>query len=167
MYLNFFECPSLGLDIYFSARVQVSSNFFQSQSSDVMNLYQRQCSNVFKFNTEAHESLIFFQSNTSVVFPEKELIFNKDFLQAGIYYILIFYKLVILFFIFLLLPNIVISCFIHISINFTELEFFSLQISFKFLSYSCILFLTRINFVFLFQSGCQFYFHFQLKLIFF
>ena len=132
-----------------------------------LNLYQRQCSNVFKFNTEAHESLIFFQSNTSVVFPEKELIFNKDFLQAGIYYILIFYKLVILFFIFLLLPNIVISCFIHISINFTELEFFSLQISFKFLSYSCILFLARINFVFLFQSGCQFYFHFQLKLIFF
>ena len=55
-----------------------------------LNLYQRQCSNVFKFNTEAHESLIFFQSNTSVVFPEKELIFNKDFLQAGIYYILIF-----------------------------------------------------------------------------
>ena len=52
-----------------------------------LNLYQRQCSNVFKFNTEAHESLIFFQSNTSVVFPEKELIFNKDFLQAGIYYI--------------------------------------------------------------------------------
>ena len=35
MYLNFFECPSLGLGIYFSARVQVSSNFFQSQSSDV------------------------------------------------------------------------------------------------------------------------------------
>ena len=63
-----------------------------------LNFYQRQCSNVFKFNTEAHESLIFFQSNTSVVFPEKELIFNKDFLQAGIYYILIFYKLVILFF---------------------------------------------------------------------
>ena len=36
MYLNYFECPSLGLDIYFSARVQVSSNFFQSQSSDVI-----------------------------------------------------------------------------------------------------------------------------------
>ena len=28
MYLNVFECPSLGLDIYFSVRVQVSSNFF-------------------------------------------------------------------------------------------------------------------------------------------
>ena len=35
MYLHYFECPSLGLDIYFSARVQVSSNFFQSQNSDV------------------------------------------------------------------------------------------------------------------------------------
>ena len=55
-----------------------------------LNLYQRQCSNVLKFNTEAHVSLIFFQSNILVVFPEKELIFNEDFLQAGIYYILIF-----------------------------------------------------------------------------
>ena len=98
MYLNYFECPSLGLDIYFSARVQVSSIFFQSQRSDVLNLYQRQCSNVLKFNTEAHVSLILFQSNISAVFPEKkELIFNKDFRRAGIYYILTFYKLVILF----------------------------------------------------------------------
>ena len=62
-----------------------------------LNLYQRQCSNVLKFNTEAHVSLIFFQGNISVVFPEKRFIFNKNFLQAGIYYILIFYKLVILF----------------------------------------------------------------------
>ena len=46
-----------------------------------LNLYQRQCSNVFRFNTEAHESLIFFQSNTSVVFPEKELILTKIFFK--------------------------------------------------------------------------------------
>ena len=63
-----------------------------------LNLYQRQCSNVFKFNTEARVSLIIFQSNISAVFPEKkESIFNKDFLRAGIYYMLTFHKLVILF----------------------------------------------------------------------
>ena len=133
-----------------------------------LNLYQRQCSNVLKCNTEAHVSLIFFQSSISVVFPEKRVNFKKDFLQAGIYYILMFYKLVIVFFYLLFTSKHSHKLlYIYTSINLTELEFFSLQISFKFLSYSCILFLTRICFVFLFQSGCQFYFHFLLKLIFF
>ena len=59
-----------------------------------LNLYQRQCSNVLKCNTEAHVSSIFFQSTISVVFPEKRVnlkqrfssnwnILYLDFLQAG------------------------------------------------------------------------------------
>ena len=70
MYLYYFECPSLGLDIYFSVRVQVSSNFFQSQSLDVFEFISTPVFKCLKFNTEAHVSLIFFQSNISVVFPE-------------------------------------------------------------------------------------------------
>ena len=35
----------------------MSLNFFQCQSSDALNLYQRQCLDVLKFNTEAQVSL--------------------------------------------------------------------------------------------------------------
>ena len=41
----------------------------------LLNLYQRQCSNVLKYNTEAHVSLIFFKGSISVVFPEKRVNF--------------------------------------------------------------------------------------------